>query len=118
MGPRGATLLWLNLNLGFVGRNQEIKPLGLSRGPLFSSLQAAWTLGPSAVAGATSALKDVAVCVNLAGKAPTALSQNVQATVTFEASAWMGSVCAMRASLGKIAASWPVPATAMTRASA
>lgn len=83
---------------------------------LLSSLQAVWTLGPSAVAEATSAPKDVAVSVNQAGKAPTALSPNVPETVTSEASALTDSVSVTRVSRVRTAASWPVPMTATTRA--
>lgn len=82
------------------------------------SLQAAWTPGPSAAAGATSARKDAAACANPAGKVPTAQSPNVPATVTCEASAWTGSASATRASQARTVASPPAPATATTRASA
>lgn len=60
--------------------------------------------------------KAAAVSVNQAGKAPTALSPNALGTVISEASALMDSVSVTKVSLGKTAASWPVPMTAMTKA--
>lgn len=50
-------------------------------------------------------LKVVAVSVNQAGKAPTALSLNALETVISEASALMDSVSVTRVSLGKTVAS-------------
>lgn len=59
---------------------------------------------PTAVAGATTALRPAAVCVNPAGRESTALSQSAQTSARIKAVVRMASVSASRASVVRIVA--------------